>query len=858
MDDPRISTGYAQTNRLTIDEFTKRNHECICFSFNGPRIEGNYNGSKIIPHKSTKESNENENLYGDKDFLISKYIKEKPDLLFFHNDFYRQDWFLSLPEEIKKKSVWWIPLDILRKNHGYNFNYLKEIPHMYFVTNHAKEITKIDAKIIPHAIHRDFFKPLKEKNKEYTICRIDRHQPRKQWPYAIHAYSFFAKNKNVKFLAKCNPKDSAGIDPDTKDFIDLEEFRDRVNLDKNKIQYFQNSMSIDDMIDQIYDPSHFFITTSGSEGFGLGIVESMARGCIPIYPNDSSFPEVTGKLGYPYPFGGYRICSYMNTEYGWPNVNTIHQTLEQTYKDFNNLKDISLKCRKHVENNFHPNIVYDLWEKEIKKITNDEINLNIKYSIIIVSKNYFDLLVNCIRSIKKYTKEIYEIIIVNNCSDKENSELYDEYAKNNNIKIIHNHTEGGFTYANNLGIQKAIGEYIVLLNNDTEIINDKWLSIPTKQLNDNNADIIGPSTCWFNLGKHVPNKLKNIAYQKDNNYYCNFTGFWFVIGTKKIFDQYKLNENIKSYLGDDVDYCLNLQINNKKWISISGKHENAEGLVKHINQKSIKTFMNNDYYHKGLQEFFNEWSEKITIVIPTRNREKYLIDLLKSIQEQTYQNWELIICNDGNTFSTETENIIKNINKVKIIYGIQQGPMYAHELLYRNSNSEWIFRVDDDNILDKNCLYELIDNIDNDIGAIAPLVLSPYKKEIEQTNYETPIDINIHNFMSAAIVQQHIWPNYSNLIYAQHLHSSFLYRKSLAERIKFIYHTSNSSVSYGEETIFSYKIYKLGYKLLVNQKAKIFHYMAENGGTRDKGMAIYYQEQKNDFELFEKTIKEIQ
>ena len=53
--------------------------------------------------------------------------------------------------------------------------------------------------------------------------------------------------------------------------------------------------------------------------------------------------------------------------------------------------------------------------------------------------------------------------------------------------------------------------------------------------------------------------------------------------------------------------------------------------------------------------------DKLSIVIPVYNTEKYLDDCLKSILNQTYKNIELIIVNDGST--DKSENVIKKYLK---------------------------------------------------------------------------------------------------------------------------------------------------------------------------------------------------
>ena len=94
-----------------------------------------------------------------------------------------------------------------------------------------------------------------------------------------------------------------------------------------------------------------------------------------------------------------------------------------------------------------------------------------RLSIIIVSYNTKILLEACLGSVVKYTKGIdYEIIVVDNASsDNSLDELSKFEIKNFKLKLIHNRSNLGFAVANNQGAKIAKGQYILLLNSDTEL-----------------------------------------------------------------------------------------------------------------------------------------------------------------------------------------------------------------------------------------------------------------------------------------------------------------------------------------------------------------------------------------------------
>lgn len=99
-------------------------------------------------------------------------------------------------------------------------------------------------------------------------------------------------------------------------------------------------------------------------------------------------------------------------------------------------------------------------------------------SIIIPNKDHIDDLKRCIGSIEaRSTYDNYEYIIVENNSDQpETFEYYKELEKSNpKVHVVY--WDGIFNYSaiNNFGAEHAKGDYLLLLNNDTEIINDDCL-----------------------------------------------------------------------------------------------------------------------------------------------------------------------------------------------------------------------------------------------------------------------------------------------------------------------------------------------------------------------------------------------
>ena len=94
-------------------------------------------------------------------------------------------------------------------------------------------------------------------------------------------------------------------------------------------------------------------------------------------------------------------------------------------------------------------------------------------SIIILNYNAGELLFDCVESLLKTTYNNYEIIVVDNASKDESHKKCKE--KFPLIQIIENKENLGYCEGNNVGIRKAKGEFIVILNPDTLVESD-WLT----------------------------------------------------------------------------------------------------------------------------------------------------------------------------------------------------------------------------------------------------------------------------------------------------------------------------------------------------------------------------------------------
>jgi len=207
-------------------------------------------------------------------------------------------------------------------------------------------------------------------------------------------------------------------------------------------------------------------------------------------------------------------------------------------------------------------------------------------SIIIVTYNSEEEIVNCINSLLPQLKEINgEIIVIDNNSYDNTISLINNIS-DNRISIIQNEKNLGYTKANNQGINHADGEYVLLLNPDTiipnntinnlvdEIRDNKYLSVIAPQLRFPNGkvqnscrrfprrrDIIYES---FGLGRIFKdskefNYWKMIDFDHSKTKLVDQPAGAALLIPKKIINEIGLLDEQFPMFFSDVDYCRRIR-----------------------------------------------------------------------------------------------------------------------------------------------------------------------------------------------------------------------------------------------------------------------------------------------------------
>lgn len=238
----------------------------------------------------------------------------------------------------------------------------------------------------------------------------------------------------------------------------------------------------------------------------------------------------------------------------------------------------------HFESGQYPDvyhIVYDMPKSGIALLQAEAGNTasrrNNMISVVIPSKDHPDILERCLASFCEKTEyDNYEWIVVDNGSNEENKKRMEALREKYGFLYLYAPMEFNFSAMCNLGVSRAQGEYLLLLNDDIEILNKDWLHIMAGQAALPHVGAVG-AKLWYagssliqhvgitNMGIGPSHKL--ITYPDDRNYYygrnqvtydmIGVTAACLMIEKRKYLEVGGMDETMKvSY--NDVDFSFKL------------------------------------------------------------------------------------------------------------------------------------------------------------------------------------------------------------------------------------------------------------------------------------------------------------
>lgn len=214
----------------------------------------------------------------------------------------------------------------------------------------------------------------------------------------------------------------------------------------------------------------------------------------------------------------------------------------------------------------------------------------IKYSIIIPTYNHFEeALSPCLKSILEFTDlaETEVIVVANGCQDSTVEACRSVFPW---VKLIDFKNPLGYPKAVNKGILLSRGEFLILLNNDTILLeqkNNDWIKILKKPFERKEVGITGPLMGYNGQIKE------------------NFLIFFCVMIKREVLSRIGLLDEVFSPgAGEDTAFCIEAR---KEGFEIVQVPEKEELILDNVNNRMVGSF---PIFHHGELTVHNELKDE--------------------------------------------------------------------------------------------------------------------------------------------------------------------------------------------------------------------------------------------------------
>ena len=496
-------------------------------------------------------------------------------------------------------------------------------------------------------------------------------------------------------------------------------------------------------------------------------------------------------------------------------------------------------------------------------------------SIVVPIYNVENYLRQCLDSISEQTYKNFECILVNDGSTDSSQQIAEEYLVDSRFKLI-NQSNKGLSGARNTGISHIREEstFISFVDSDDYIYPD-FLETLIEHIEDD-VDIIEGMIEYFNDEIKVDNVFHNFEKQilttKDDKLRKLTLNELRVSVFPKLFRKSLLTEDFfpEGWIFEDLAVVPELVSHSRKWIklpkviygyrirpnSITTKEfseekldvfkifekydlffENENDVTKllveklkylHLNYHDIEFLPENNQYKQLYQQEKQKLLSKIadyeskaliSIIVPIYNVEKYLRQCLDSIQDQSYQNFECLLINDGSPDNSADicKEYVSKDPRFRYIEKENGGVSSARNLGIEHSKGEYITFIDSDDWVDSDYLEVLYTAL---IDENADISVSTYKRfhmadncwyvHSFQRGYEKRV------FTNQELIDEFI--DLDTFDYSYRYVCGKLVRKCLLDKIAF-----NEMTTLGEDMEFWLKLYLISNKVVfVNRDSYIY------------------------------------
>lgn len=225
---------------------------------------------------------------------------------------------------------------------------------------------------------------------------------------------------------------------------------------------------------------------------------------------------------------------------------------------------------------------------------------------------------------------------------------------------------------------------------------------------------------------------------------------------------------------------------------------------------------------------------QVSIIMPLYNKKQYVENVINAIIDQTYQDWELIVVNDGSSDGSEkiVQQMIQKDDRIKLINQENKGVSEARNKALQFAKGKWIWFVDADDMPQKDFLKIALKESLDDVKIIIGSFDRYYEdQEIQHIEIEEKGTIEGNDISTLFMKYQ-----YENG-YWGYLWNKLIYREwILNENIKF-----EKNLKLAEDLKFMIQLYRLDPKIKIVSCCAMRYTVDAYNSSKDKKIDYYAQ-----------------
>ncbi len=187
----------------------------------------------------------------------------------------------------------------------------------------------------------------------------------------------------------------------------------------------------------------------------------------------------------------------------------------------------------------------------------------------------------------------------------------------------------------------------------------------------------------------------------------------------------------------------------------------------------------------------------ISIIIPVYNADEYIDECIKSVTEQTYSDFELLLIDDGSTDTSS--DICKNWeckdSRIKYLFQNNSGVSVARNHGIEQARGEFITFIDSDDFVDCRYCEKLLSHMDDAVDIVVLGLDSFYNNSFSLIRHRLPVGMYANTQLREFVIDDGTMSGFT-------IHSAcgVLYRRKLIERYNLRF---NSKVRFNEDGLFN-------------------------------------------------------